>query len=148
MYAFDIHTTFWTWMDGALKRGDVGCPRYVFKEIVENVRVEDNLARWVGARKKHNLHIEPNEDVYASLKKVTQYVFKSGRYTMPFALDFMKYADPWIIAYAMGYGGKIVTQESGTQDKAAAVFIPDVCHKFNVDCVKVWDMLRELDVRL
>lgn len=148
MYAFDIHTSFWAWMDGALKRGDVGCPRYVFKEIVENVRVEDNLARWMAARKKNHLHIEPNGDVYAALRKVNEHLFKSGRYKMPFALDFVKFADPWIIAFAMGYGGKIVTQESGTDDKAERVLIPDVCRKFGVECIKVWDMLRELEVKL
>lgn len=120
----------------------------MFKEIVENVRVEDALAKWIKSRKRNSLHIEPNEDVYAALKKVTQYLFKSGRYKQEFALDFVKYADPWIIAYAMGYGGKIVTQESGTQDLAARVFIPDVCNKFDIKCVKVWDMLRELDVKL
>jgi hypothetical protein len=50
MYAFDIHVTFWAWVNEALKQKLVGAPRQVYAEVVENVRVEDALGRWWKSR--------------------------------------------------------------------------------------------------
>src|SRR5690349_1330148 len=111
MFGFDINTSFWAWMDQALSKGVVAAPRKVYSEIVENVRVTDDLARWVKARRKHGLCIEPNGDTLKALKSITEYVFRqNGRYEYPFALDFVRGADPYIIAAAIADGGTVVSQ--------------------------------------
>jgi hypothetical protein len=149
MFAFDINASFWGWMSDALDKGTVGAPKKVYEEVVENVRKEDELVRWVKARRKCGLCIEPDANVLAALKKVTAYVFEDGgRYKPAFAIHFVKGADPWIIAYAMAHKGVVVSQETDGQPTANRVRIPDVCEHFGVECIKVWDMLRKLEVRL
>ena len=55
----------------------------------------------------------------------------------------MRKADPWVIAYAKAYGGKVVTFESSKplQKKPK---IPDVAELFDVKCIDIWDVLDEL----
>jgi hypothetical protein len=57
-------------------------------------------------------------------------------------------ADPWIIAHAIADGGTVVSQETDKRPNANRVRIPDVCQHFGVPCIKVWDMLRNLNVKL
>lgn len=149
MFGFDINASFWTWMDGALKEGTISAPRKVYSEIVENVRVTDDLATWVKARRKNGLCIEPDHNALTALSTVTRYVFQeNGRYKYPFALDFVRGADPYLIAAAIADGGIIVSQETDKKPLANRVRIPDVCDQFGVDCIKVWEMLRNLKVKL
>jgi hypothetical protein len=149
MYAFDINSSFWAWMDKAIRVGDVGAPSRVFKEVVESVVTADELATWVKSRKKNGLCIEPNTDVISAIAQINRYVFKSGRYEYKFAMDFMRQeADSWIIASAMGYGGEIVTQETELGPASHHVRIPDVANHFGIRCKKVWDMLRDMKASL
>jgi len=149
MYGFDINTSFWTWMDQASRNGIVGAPRKVYTEIVDNVKGTDDLGRWVKARRKNGLCIEPDSKTIQALKAVSSYVFKeNGRYEYPFALDFVRGADPYVIAAAIADGGTIVSQETDRHPLAKRVRIPDVCEQFGVECVKVWEMLRNLKVKL
>jgi len=60
MFAFNINASFWTWMDEALKFKIVSAPREVYKELVENVKTTDDLARWIKTRSKSGLCIEPD----------------------------------------------------------------------------------------
>jgi hypothetical protein len=147
-FAFDINKSFWNWLDGALKKETVMAPAKVYKEIVDNTRPKDQLAVWVKSRRKNGLCVEPSGDVFAATKQIADYVFNSGRYQQPFALEFSRCADPWLIAHAMADKGIIVTQETERHSEAQKVRIPDVAGKFDVDCMKVWDMLRALKVTL
>jgi hypothetical protein len=149
MFGFDINATFWNWIEGAAKSDIVVAPKAVYKEVVENVRTIDDLARWMKTRRKRGFCIEPDADTVAALKIVTQYVFQpGGRYQHPFALDFVSGADPWVIAHAIADGGTVVSQETDKHPLANRVRIPDVCGEFGIKCIKVWDMLRELKVKL
>ena len=60
MFGFDINTSFWAWMDKALKADIIGSPREVYREVVENARITDDIARWVKTRRKDGLCIEPD----------------------------------------------------------------------------------------
>src|SRR6266849_6415840 len=149
MFAFDINTTFWKWMGEVLESGVVVAPQKVYQELVENVRITDDLARWVKTRRKNGLCIETDAKTFQALKSVTTYIFQpNGRYGYPFALDFVRGTDPWIIAHAMADGGTVVSQETDKQPLAKRARIPDVCDQFGVPCEKVWDMLRNLGVKL
>ena len=149
MFGFDINATFWNWIEGAAKSDTVVAPKAVYKEVVENVKQIDDLARWMKTRRKMGFCIEPDKATVDALKIVTQYVFQpDGRYEHPFALEFVEGADPWVIAHALAEGGKVVSQETDKHPLAKRVRIPDVCDKFGIDCIKVWDMLRELKVKL
>jgi len=48
----------------------------------------------------------------------------------------------------MADGGTVVSQETDKQPLANRVRIPDVCEEFGVPCKKVWEMLRDLKVKL
>jgi Domain of unknown function (DUF4411) len=149
MFGFDINATFWNWLGGALESRIVVAPKAVYQEVVENVRTADDLSRWIKTRRKMGCCIEPDERTMAALKIVTQHVFQpGGRYAQPFALDFVNGADPWIIAHAIADGGKVVSQETDKHPNAQRVRIPDVCDDFGIECIKVWELLRELKVKL
>lgn len=148
MFAFDINSSFWGWLDGALKQRVVVAPQKVYKEIVENIKQKDDLAVWVKSRRKNGLSVEPDGEVFKATKQIANYVFNSGRYQQPFALEFSRGADPWLIAHAMPEKDIIVTQETDRYPNAQKVRIPDVAWNFGISCIKVWDMLRALKVKL
>jgi len=63
------------------------------------------------------------------------------------AADFLDGADPWLIAHAKAYGGKVVTFEvsapSSTKPK-----IPDIAKVFDVVTLDIYRMIRELQIVL
>ena len=53
-------------------------------------------------------------------------------------------ADPWLIAYAKKYDFVLVSEETSEPHRKNKVKIPDVCNSFNVKCINMIKMFREL----
>ncbi len=52
-------------------------------------------------------------------------------------------ADPWVIAFALTSENCIVVTEEGPTDSVDRPKIPDVCKHFEVECIKVVDVIKK-----
>src|SRR6266478_5193763 len=137
--------SFWQWVAGQVEVGNIVSPRRVYQEVAENEKHQDELAKWVRHRREKGLCIAPSRFVQERLQSVTEYVVT--KYLIVEALDFLKGADPWIIAHALEDHGIVVTKESETRSNAQKTRIPDVCDHFNVKCVDTLEMLKQLKAK-
>jgi hypothetical protein len=62
IYAFEVNTTLWAWIDTQLKAKTIKSPERVFREIMAYKR-DDLLKQWVSTRKADGLSIEPDKHV-------------------------------------------------------------------------------------
>lgn len=137
-YAFDIAPGFWRFLDEQVERGTIRASIFVYQELED---YGDVLSEWVRKRKER-MFVDPDEAVQRYLRQIADYV--SQTYEPNRVRKFLGGADPWIIAHAMAYGGKVVTQETRVDPRARDAKIPNVSSHFGVTSVTTWDMLREL----
>jgi hypothetical protein len=142
-YRFKLFPVFWSFLSKKLTDGVLRSPRLVYQELVENVK--DELANWAKNRRRDGLCITASREVQEAFTKVADYVNKSPRYGQPAQAQFLRGADPWLIAHAIAEGGTVVTQETSVSPESQKVRIPDVCDHFTVACINTSDMLEELD---
>lgn len=138
-YSFSRVPSFWRLLDEQSKAGAICCPDMVYKELVSG---NDQLARWVSARKQNGLCVKPNRAVQELVTKIADYV--TSDYKQHQAAAFLAGADAWLIAHAWQSEGIVVTQESDRQPKAEKARIPDVCANFSVGCTNTYEMLDGL----
>lgn len=143
LFPFKIVAGFWRHLDEKLAEGSVRSSQLVYKELVG---YGDELSKWIKNRKQSGLCVPLSPEVEANFEKVAQYVHDT--YDEPNANEFLSGADGWIIAHAMITKGVVVTQESRRHPDAKRARIPDVCHYFDVQCIRVMDMLKEQDAEL
>ncbi len=62
--------------------------------------------------------------------------------------EFLKGADPWVIAHAKTSGATVVTGEVVVSDNSTHVKIPNVCNNFSVDYIDPFTMMRTLGIQL
>ena len=141
-YAFDIAPAFWLALDAQLRAGTVGVPAMVYRELVGK---PDDISTWIRQRKGAGGCVAPDQDVQENFRQVANYV--GATYQYPQAADFLKGADGWVIAHAIGNGSRVVTHESELRPNANKARIPDVSNHFGVGCCRVTDMLRSLLIR-
>ena len=142
-YGFDIAPSFWSFIERKMDEGTIESSSMVFSEL-ENGD-EDDLLVWARKQKDKGYFIEPHEIIQSIFREIANYV--NQNYPPFQASEFLKGADPWIIAHAKAYGGKVVTFEvpapSSNKPK-----IPDIAAHFNVETLNIYQMGRELQIVL
>lgn len=144
-YRFSFGSPFWDFLEMKAHEGVIGSPQIVFdEEIASTNRIEekDRLELW--AREQRGiLFLPPIDSIQIEYTRVVNYVQNNGRYAQHHIAIFLAGADPWLIAYPMALGGRIVTFEAPAP-KSKSPKIPDVADEFGIECIKLWDMLDEL----
>jgi hypothetical protein len=147
-HRFSFDTPLWNFLEMRARDGIIGSPQIVFDdEIASTNKLEekDSLELW--ARElKGILFLQPIASVQDEYAKVANYIQNCGNYTKPNIAKCLSGADPWLVAYAMALGGKIVTFEASAP-KSRDPKIPDVAKEFGIKCVNLWDMLDALKFR-
>lgn len=147
-YRFSFNPPFWNFLEMKAQEGILGSPQIVFDdEIASTNKIEekDSLELW--ARElKGILFLPPTDSVQVEYAKVVNYIQTCGKYTNPNTAKCLSGADPWLVAYAMALGGKIVTFEASAP-KSKDPKIPDVANEFGIKCINLWDMLEVLKFR-
>ena len=143
-YGFDIAPGFWTFLDEKAGEGLIATSTVVYDELVEHS--DDELAAWARERQGSGLFVEPGQTVQEYARAIIDHV--QTAYEASQAAKFLKGADPWIIAHAMGDGGRVVTMEVAVPSNSKKVKIPNICSTFQVDCVPLVRMCRDLGLRL
>jgi len=142
-YGFDIAPGFWRFMEQKAAEGAITSSITVYGELEEGA--EDDLLQWAEKQKDTGFFIEPDLLVQTIFRQVADYV--NNAYPQHNASEFLDGADPWLIAHAKAYGGRVVTFETSAPTSKRPK-IPDVSEKFDVKCLNVYEMARELGMSL
>ena len=142
-YGFDIAPGFWSFLEHKATEGIIASSITVYGELMEHE--EDDLQKWAQQQKKVGFFVDPDPLVQTAFRKVAEYVNRT--YPQYQASEFLNDADPWIIAHAIAYGGRVVTFETAAPS-AKKPKIPDVANQFEVKCLNIYQMARELGMSL
>ena len=152
-YAFDLVPKFWDFLSEQIKSENILLIDKVYDEIAVNKdkgKPSDDLQKWIERLASHKKSIKTAEIIDA-YQEVINYLNDSDKYS-----DFAKrewfrleHADPWLVAVARAGGYKIITFETkkGASPKGqglSAVRIPNVCEDLEIECLSLFDVLREL----
>ena len=138
-YAFDIAPGFWEIIKRNAKAGKLASPTLVYDEIA---RGGDELTTWANRERKTNLFVEPDEETQEIMTDIANWV--NQNYERQQAAFFLKGADGWVIAAALGDSGTVVTHEALVGQDSKRVKIPNVCLRFGVKYTDCYGMLRGL----
>ncbi len=142
-YQFDVAPVFWSALEKQASVGRIRVSKMVYEEIVGDAP-KDELAKWLKLRKSDGFCVSPSKQVQASFKKVADHVV--ANYSTPFSFEFLKVADPWIIAHAMESKGVVVTSEVKSLG-TGRVKIPNVCADLDVPRMNLYAMIRALGIK-
>lgn len=144
-YAFDIAPGFWDGLERAIERNVLCSPQQVYDEILDGGET-DELERWARRMKELGFFCDPSENVQTLFGRVSQYVVDN--WDPHHSSPFLSGADPWLIAHALDAGTKICAHEVAAGPTSHKVKIPDVCQYFGVECIQVFELLRDLKLQL
>jgi hypothetical protein len=85
-YPIGIADSFWEWLAGQVQAGNIVAPRRVYREVAENQKHQDEVAKWVKHRREKGLCILPSRRVQELVGQVEEVVF--AKYSSVEALDF------------------------------------------------------------
>jgi hypothetical protein len=139
---FDIAPGFWAFLEQKAAEGVIASSITVFHELED---VEDDLLQWARQQRDKGFFKEPDALVQTGFRQIADFVNKS--YPQHQASYFLSKADPWIIAHAMAYKGRVVTLETASPISKRPK-IPDVANQFDVKCLNIYQMVRELGMSL
>lgn len=143
-YGFDIAPGFWTFLEQKASEGIIASSVTVYGELEDGA--EDDLLQWAKQQKDVGFFVDADLLVQTAFRQIADYV--NNTYPQYQASEFLNGADPWIIAHAKAYGGKIVTFEKGAPNSKKPK-IPDICQQFVMeDCLNLYEMARELGMSL
>jgi hypothetical protein len=143
-YQFDLAPTFWSGLAKQANAGRIRVPKMVYEEIVGDAP-RDDLAKWLKLRKADGFCVNPSKEVQTSFQKVADHVV--SKFDSPYSFEFLKVADPWIIAHALESKGVVVTFEAKSLG-AGRVKIPNVCADLGVPRMNLYAMIRALGIKL
>lgn len=110
---------------------------------------EDKLAKWARVRKGDAYRPEPDGEVQAAYREISDYVDDKYKDSSRAKVgDILAKADPWIIAHALAQGGTVVTRESKVDKTSQTPKVPNVCEKFEVPFIQTFDLLKLLKFKL
>ncbi len=126
------------------EEGIIASSAYVYEELKDG---DDALAEWAAEGRSFGLWVPADESVQQAYSTIADYVAQHRTYAPEHVATFLGKADAWIIAHALACGGRVVTFEV-PQPLSARPKIPDVAANFGVDCLTLYEMLREIGVRI
>lgn len=152
-YAYDLAPSFWETFEDEIKAGNIVLLDMVKAEIDKG---EDELKEWVSERKDDFQvcnHVDP--EIIPKYAEVMQYIQECGFYNERGLNELARneVADPWLIAAAAAKDYKLITfeQSAGSlnvKNKSGRVKIPDVAKHFDVEIHTLFQMMRQLKIKI
>ncbi len=144
-YAMDICPGYWDWMVRENKAGVLYSIDRIRQELVPGKN--DDITEWAKARDEtFFLPALTDNDVIAIVTQITDWLetqVRINRYERRVVDDFLRGADPYLIAFAKKHGHIVVTQEAHKTEMKKKVGITIVCNQFGVQWMHLLDLLRE-----
>lgn len=141
-YRFTVAPGFWVFLDEQSSAGNIRCPKMVYDELIKNESPRDGLALWVKNRRQSGLFVSATRPVQNAMRTVADHIY--AKYQQHHVAEFLRGADPWLIAHALHSKGTVVTHESDRKPNAKKVRIPNVCGELHVPCINTYEMLESL----
>lgn len=152
-YPMDLAPNFWDSMARKIQDGSIAILDLVKKEILKPEK-EDDLALWM-----KNLEIKlylnhKEEKIVIKYGEVLQFIQENPCYSEKalHAWADQSIADPWLIATVAVYGFTIVTFEKyvkiNANNPSRSAKIPNVAKEFQVNTLNLFQMIRELGIKL
>lgn len=142
-YAFEFAPVFW---DSLIRHAQDGRVCSIDRVGDEIERGADDLSDWTREHFAQWFASTRDGATLARYHEVVQWV-NEQEFTDAAEDEFFRGADGWLVAFALGGGHVVVTQEAARPEAKARVPIPNVCGAFGVRCMDTFQMLRELGVR-
>lgn len=132
-YPPEIFPGLWEHFKGLIEIEKLIAPEEVYFELEKQ---DDSIKSWVDKNKKM---FQPLDDGVQAI--VSEILTKH-----PTLIDLNRtsnQADPFVIALALQRNGIVVTEEKWTNSPKRTK-IPNVCEAYNVQCIDLLNMIREL----
>ena len=142
-YPIDLYPGFWLCLENYSVEGKLNIIDRVRDEIIS----PDVLIEWIDRNWNSPFASTQNQDVAGAFADMQNWVQSNPRFLPVAKNDFAVTADGWLAAYAMTFGAVVVTNEVFDPNTRRRVPLPDLCKRFNIECVNTIDMLRALGVR-
>lgn len=142
-YGFDIVPSFWNKLL-EISPGNILTIKPIESEIMAG---HDELSTWFESNYTINTYSVDATEVQQVFADISRYVTRNAQYKDSEKVRFLSKADTWIIAYAHVNNCVVVTHEI-LAPGSKKVKIPDVCQFLNVQYINVFEMLRELHIRI
>ncbi|NIZ40930.1 DUF4411 family protein [Entomospira entomophila] len=160
-YHFDFTNTFWVKIAEGIASGQCIIIDKVYDEIFSNnsndeSARDDALNAWLKTYvKKSLLKVGQHQPYFDRWTQLILYIKQHKQYTQEAFntwFDEDKVADPWLIAVAQEDNCTIVTHETPNGTNPAGLYkkikIPNIANEFNIPCIGLFDMMRELQIKL
>ena len=153
-YAYDIVPTFWQVLLEKFRSGSVKVIDAVFEELLKG---KDNLTDWVreNIQKAEDVNgqdyvIQSKQDanVIENYRIIASMIYRNTQYSDENKQKFLSVADPWLVAAASTYGDAVVTFEKLAGADTKKIKIPDICQQMNVQCIDLYEMMRNNQIRI
>jgi len=143
-YAFDICPGFWQWLKTC---EELHSTRSVYDEITHGT---DDLSEWIKVfeKEKPAFFVQPSMEIQKEYANILWTLYQNNRYSTDAINGFSNVADSWIVATAKCCGGVIVTNEKADPNCRKRVKIPDAAACFGLQCISIFDVMRDCSVRL
>jgi hypothetical protein len=130
-YPRDIFKTLWENLETLIREGNMIAPTEVLEELR---RQRDDLLEWV-KKSRFVVDLEPEQLAFvAEIERDFPDLVDKDKTTPE--------ADPFVIALARAKGWKVVSQEKAAKPRARPK-IPDVCPRYGVEYLSLFDFFRE-----
>ncbi|MCH9036090.1 MAG: DUF4411 family protein [Chloroflexi bacterium] len=139
-YRFAMVPGFWEFLEQKADEGVIASSERVLRELLDHG--EDELKEW--AQRQNTLFQTTDRAVQEMTRQIADSVNNNTRFARQHITRFLSGADPWLIAHAKVLGGRVVTFEK-SEPNSRKPKIPDVGREFGVSCIKLWDLLTELN---
>ena len=139
-YALETFPVFWSWLlENTETLGSIGA---VYRELTFS---DDTLSDWAKTHKQSGFFRFDDEDEAVQLNyiEVVNTVNSDVHYSPEEKANFLRGADPWLIAYATTHNLLLITHERKVGPGSKKVKIPNVCEAFQVECIDTFTMLRQ-----
>jgi hypothetical protein len=147
-YPFCYAPAFWAALIHGHEAGMVFTLNEVKKEITE--KKIDEISNWIGQKGFPATFVQKVTDVTIQrYKEIQNWVGQHPYFSRSEKNKFAdKKTDGYLVAHAKASNMVIVTQEKFIVDpKATRIKIPNLCKQFDVECINLFGMLKQLNVR-
>lgn len=138
-------TVYWNWFEKQVTASKITSHKRVIDEVLAGTKKSDTdpLISRVRSRKDKLADSSPDsKECQELVGELTE--FSLEKFGMPKTIEFTRGADLWLVARAKLDDGAVVTQES----EKKLVRIPTICKKFGVACRTLYEMNKELKIKL
>ena len=142
-YSMSICPGYWQWIILSNVSFGVASIKFVKDELISG---NDELKEWAN-QNSHIFEAQDDQATQISFRKVVDHVMslqgmKAGAHD-----EFLRGADPWLIAKAISSGATIVTHEKLDRNIKRKILIPNICEYFGVDYINTFDLLGQLEAQ-